>query len=63
MTKKALSLDELEVRSFVTLSDIRGGGETNIGICDESEFVACDTLVECEQTRAAQCGTDPEFCL
>ena len=62
MTRK-IALEKIEVTSFVTASDIRGGGVTNIGVCDESEFAPCDTLQECQATSPAECGTDPEFCI
>ena len=62
--KKKITLENIEVLSFVTADNIRGGGgnNTNFGVCDESEMVACDTEWDCYHTGPEDCTTDPEYC-
>ncbi len=64
MSKKMISLDSLQIQSFVTTpGKIMGGGRTSYGVCDETDYAVCDTEVDCAVTSPAECGTDPEFCV
>jgi len=63
MSKKKISLDALQIQSFVTTpSKILGGGRTSFGVCSETEYAECETNIDCQVTSPAMCGTDPEFC-
>lgn len=64
MSTKKISLDQLEITSFVTTSKILGGGcgGTSFGVCNESDIGHCETDIDCRETSPLECGSDPEFC-